>query len=114
MPLYRLPSLAADAAAGIDLALFAQYGVLGIITALLIFFARGAHQREKDRADKAEAENQRLVNMLIDKLLPALTSATEAAEDSTQLLREMANERQIARELTLMEQRRRLEGGPTP
>ncbi len=80
----------------VDLTVFAQYGVLGIITGTLIMFARGAYQREKDRADRGEAETQRLYQLMLDRVIPALTSATQAAEDSTELLRAMQRERELA------------------
>lgn len=92
-----MAGLAAEAGGGIDLAVFAQYGVLGIITALLIFFARGAYQRERDRADAANAEVQRLYQLMLDRVIPALTSATSAAEDSAELLRAMQRERELDR-----------------
>ncbi len=76
-----------DGAASIDIGLFAQYGILGIITAMLIWFAKGAHQREKDRADRLEAEVGRLHELMLDRVIPALTSATKAAEESAELLR---------------------------
>lgn len=97
--------LAADAGAAIDLAVFAQYGVLGIIAAMLIWFARGAHQRERDRADRMEQENQRLHELILDRVIPALSSASSAAEESAELLRAVQRERELEA-LT----RRRLEG----
>ncbi len=81
---------------GVDLTVFAQYGVLGIVAAMLIWFARGAHQRERDRADRMEAENKRLHELILDRVIPALTSATQAAEESTELLRAMQRERELA------------------
>lgn len=86
-------NLAAEAGT-VDLALFAQYGVLGIITALLIYFAKGAHQREKDRADRLEAEVGRLHTLMLDRVIPALTSATRAAEESAELLNAMQRARE--------------------
>lgn len=95
--LHQLPVRAADAEGlGIDLTVFAQYGVLGIIAAMLIWFAKGAHQRERDRADRMEAENKRLHELILDRVIPALTSATKAAEDSTELLQAMQREREMA------------------
>ncbi len=74
---------------------FIQYGVLGVFTAILIWFAKGAYQREKDRSDKAEAENQRLYTLMLERLIPALTSATRAAEESAELLRALQREREL-------------------
>lgn len=98
--------LAADPSGSLDLAVFAQYGVLGIITLILIFFARGAYQRERDRADRLEQENQRLHELIIDRVIPALGSATRAAEESAELLAAMQRERELVQLL-----QRRLEGG---
>ncbi len=78
----------------VDVGLFAQYGVLGIVCSLLIWFAKGAHQREKDRSDRLEAENQRLNQLLLDRVIPALTSATRAAEESAELLHAVQRERE--------------------
>lgn len=86
----------AAGSSGIDLSVFAQYGVLGLITALLIWFAKGAHQRERDRADRLETENQRLHQLILDRVIPAMTSASRAAEDSSELMRAMQREREVA------------------
>lgn len=90
----------------LDLNVFAQYGVLGIVTAGLIFFAKGAHQREKDRADRLEEENRRLNNVIQDKVIPALTSATKAAEESANLLTAIQRERDLQREAALLASRK--------
>ena len=94
----------------IDLTVFAQYGVLGIIAALLIFFAKGAHQRERDRADRLEAENKRLNELILDRVIPALTTAARAAEESTELLNAIQRERELAH-LADQPQRRGTKGG---
>lgn len=82
--------------AGIDLSVFAQYGILGVLTGLLIWFARGAHQRERDRADRLEADNKRLHDMIIERVIPAMTAASHAAEESNSLMRSMQRERELA------------------
>lgn len=84
------------AESGTDLSVFAQYGVLGIIAAMLIWFAKSAHQRERERADRLEEENKRLNALILDRVIPALTSATRAAEESTQLLHAIQREREFA------------------
>jgi gas vesicle protein len=86
--------LADDTGTSADVATFAQYGVLGIIAALLIFFAKGAHQRERDRADRLEEENRKLNALILDRVIPALISATRAAEESTELLNAVQRERE--------------------
>lgn len=95
---------------GVDLTVFAQYGVLGVIAAMLIWFAKGAHQRERDRADRMEAENKRLNELILDRVIPALTSATRAAEESAELLNAIQRERQLA-QLAEQQPRRTSKGG---
>ncbi len=85
----------AESGSGVDLAVLTQYGVLGVITTILIWFARGAYQREKDRSDRAEVEKERLYGLMLDRIIPALTSATRAAEDTTELLRALQREREL-------------------
>jgi hypothetical protein len=99
--------LAADPTGALDLSVFAQYGILGILALMLIFFARGAHQRERERADRLEQENQRLHELIIDRVIPALGSATRAAEEAAELLAAMQRER----ELSALIRRREVEGG---
>lgn len=90
---YLAPLATADAT-GFDLSPLAQYGALGVIAGLLIWFAKGAHQRERDRADRLEAENKRLYQSFIDIVVPALTSATRAAEETGELLNAIQRERE--------------------
>ncbi len=110
MPVFEqwIRTLAVDAGAGggLDLTVFAQYGVLGVIAAILIFFARGAHQREQQRADRLEAENRRLNEVILERVIPALTSATRAAEEAAELLGVMQRERELHQ---LIRQRSKLE-----
>lgn len=92
----------------VDFTVFAQYGVLGVMTAILIWFAKGAYQRERDKVDRAEEENKRLNMLILDRVIPALTSATRAAEESAELLNAIQREREYtARE------RRATKGGST-
>lgn len=85
---------AADAEAEFNLGTLAQYGVLGVAAGALAVFARIAYRRETERADRLEAEVVRLNNLIIERVIPALTSAAQAAEDATQLLRDMQRERE--------------------
>lgn len=101
--------LAADPSGSLDLSVFAQFGVVGVIAMLGIIFARGAHQRERDRGDRLEAENQRLHELMIDRVIPALTSASRAAEESATLIASLARERELRQ--IIDRQRRDLEGG---
>jgi hypothetical protein len=92
---------AAETPGQVDLSIFAQYGVLGIFAALLVWFARGAYQRERERADRIEEENRRLNAIIQDRVIPALTSATRAAEESGSLLSAIQREREQNRLLDL-------------
>lgn len=78
-----------------DLGMLIQYGVLGIAAGALSVFARIAYRRETERADRLEAEVVRLNSLIIERAIPALTSAAQAAEDATSLLRDMQREREI-------------------
>jgi hypothetical protein len=82
--------------ASLDLSVFAQYGALGIIAATLLWFARGAYQRERDRSDRIEEENRRLNGLILERVIPALTSATRAIEECTELLNALQQERREA------------------
>lgn len=108
-----LPALLATGdVSGFDPGTFAQYGVLGVIAALLIWFAKGAHQRERERADRMEEENRRLNALILDRVIPALTSATHAAEESAQLLNAIQRERDFAK-LTAEQRRPGAKGNPS-
>jgi len=73
----------------------AQYGVLGIFAAILVVFAKTAYRRETDRADRLETEVQRLNALIQDRVIGVISSATNAVEESTELMTVMARE-QIA------------------
>lgn len=92
----------------VNVSVLAQYGVLGIVASLLIWFAKGAHQRERDRADRLEEETRRLNTVIADRVIPALTSATRAAEESGELLNAMQREREAQ---TLLDRQRYKGGG---
>jgi hypothetical protein len=95
VPYEWLRWLAADpTSTGADLSVLGQYGVLGLVAAGLLWFAHGAIQRERDRADRLEADNRRLNEVIQDRVIPALTSATKVAEESTGLLQAMQRERE--------------------
>lgn len=104
-----LPLIVADTGgSSVDFSVFFQYGVLGVVAVLLIFFAKNAHQRERDRADRLETENQRLHELILERVIPALASAQRAAEESAELLTAMQRERELQQ---LVQQRRNHEGG---
>lgn len=88
--------IAADTGA-VDLSIFAQYGVLGLFAAILLWFSKGSVQRERDRADRLEDENRRLNSVIQDRVIPALTSATTAVQQSSELLNNIQREREAER-----------------
>lgn len=77
--------------------LLAQYGVLGVSTALLVVFARTSYKREVDRADRLEAEVKRLNDAIADKAIPALMAATRSIEVSQQLMQSVQSDAVAAR-----------------
>jgi hypothetical protein len=71
--------------------LLAQYGALGLMVifagfAVRVLFQRSteAYEREKERADRMEAEVRRLNEIIQDKMLPILHEATKAISDALQ------------------------------
>lgn len=97
--------LAADATGAVDLSLFAQYGAVGVIATLGVWFARGAYRREVDRADRLEAEKGKLADAIIDRVLPVLNAATRACEESAEVLNGIQRERERERERAEIEAR---------
>jgi hypothetical protein len=69
-------------------AVLGQYGVLGVFAVILIWFAKFMINRETARADRLEAEVLRLNNVIAEKVIPALMSATMAVSESTEMLRD--------------------------
>jgi hypothetical protein len=74
---------------GPNYAVLGQYGVLGVFAVLLVWFAKFMIGRETTRADRLEAEVVRLNNVIQEKVIPALMSATGAVEESTAMLRDL-------------------------
>lgn len=60
-----------------DVALFAQYGVLGVAVVALAAFARQAYNREKDRADRAEAKLELLLENVQREYTPTVVRAND-------------------------------------
>lgn len=100
------PHIAAATTGTLDVGLLAQYGVLGLVCAALFLFAKSAIQRERDRADRLEAQNQKLNESFAERVIPALTSATRAIEESQALLSAMQREREAIREAQQITKRR--------
>lgn len=84
---------AAEEGGGPNYAVLGQYGVLGVFAVLLVWFAKFMIGRETTRADRLEAEVVRLNNIIQEKVIPALMSATGAVEESTELLRDLQRDR---------------------
>lgn len=89
----KTAALAAADSSGVDLSILTQYGILGIFALLLILFAKTSYKRETDRSDRLEAEVLRLNNLIQEKAIPALASATRALEESQNLLHDLQRER---------------------
>lgn len=84
-------AVAADAPPGLtDLA---QYGAIGVLCALFVWFAFKAWQRETTRADRLEAEVTRLNTTIQDQAIPALLAAADAIKECTELLRDQRHDR---------------------
>lgn len=64
--------------AGTLLDVLGQWGVMGAALAALAWFAWSAVQRERARADQAEAREQKLNEAMRTEVIPVLTRATEA------------------------------------
>lgn len=72
-----------------------QYGVLGFFSAVLLVFARTTYKREVDRSDRLEDEVRRLNQLMADKVVGALESATKAVEEARDFM-ERERERMYA------------------
>lgn len=81
---------AADAGQAPGADVFVQYGALGAIALILLWFAKSAIDRERDRADRMEEEVRRLNQLTQDKTVPALEAATRAVAETAELLRDIS------------------------
>lgn len=94
----------------------AQYGILGILVAALasgkFVVPRYVLDRERERADRLEAENVRLNNVIQEKAIPAIVQAATAVKDSQMLVAEVRHEREVANEV-LRKVQGRSEGSST-
>lgn len=75
---------------------FVQYGILGVVAGILLVYAKTSIQRERDRADRLEADKERLHGLILERVMPVLESATHAAEKSADVLGALLREREIA------------------
>jgi hypothetical protein len=86
--------LSGTAATGPDLGILANYGVLGLFTLILLGFGLRAWQREIGRADRLEDELREQQKTMVERVIPALVAATAAMEESAQITRQIAEERE--------------------
>lgn len=84
MHLYAIAPDPADLPGG--LGSFANYGILGVLAIILLGGIRLLFAREMARADRLEAEVNRLNTLIQEKHLPVLEAATAAIKDSTDAL----------------------------
>jgi hypothetical protein len=80
-----------------------QYGALGVLAiialgAVKVLFVREtqAHQREADRADLEHGENVRLNAAMVDRLLPAVTTASNAVTECLAFIRAVSYREDVA------------------
>lgn len=67
---------------------FLQYGVLGAVALLGLWFVLTAYRREVNRADSAEKGLAELNREVREKVIPALTEATTALVECARTLRD--------------------------
>lgn len=67
---------------------FLQFGVLGAVALLGLWFVLTAYRREVARGDTAEKALAELNREMRDKVIPALTEATRALAEYAQSLRD--------------------------
>lgn len=71
---------------GIPVAELGQYGIAGVISMIFLWFGWQVYKRERDRADKNEAEIARLNTVIQDKYIPSLEAATRVLTSVKELL----------------------------
>lgn len=79
-----------------------QYGVLGIFTIILVYLAYVFIKREQRKSDECTAENQskdleiqRLNNVMIEKMVPALISATQSILASQTIMQKIQYQKDV-------------------
>jgi hypothetical protein len=79
----------ADGSGGVDATSpLLQYGAIGVITVLLIAFARTAYQRETKRADSLDEELRRLNADMRERLVPLMTDVVRVLAEVNALQRD--------------------------
>lgn len=66
-----------------------QLGVAGAILSLFLVFANQVLKRERERADKNEAEVNRLNLSIQEKYIPSMIDGQEALRESNKVMGEM-------------------------
>ena len=77
------------AATEIPIAELGQYGIAGVIGSIFLWFGWNVYKRERDRADKNEAEIKRLNEVIQEKYVPSLEAAASALSESNVLLAQL-------------------------
>ena len=98
---------AADAADPVQMLL--QYGVLGIMAALLLVYARSSIKRENDRADRAEQQVRELNDFIRGELLPKQIEATLLYKQVADVLGEAVT---LISDIKAIERNERRRGNP--
>lgn len=70
-----------------------QLGAVGAVLTLFLTFGWIVYKRERDRADKNEAEIARLNQLIQDRYVPSLESASRALAESSEALTLARNNR---------------------
>lgn len=83
-----------------------QYGVLGIFAAVLLWLARSLLKREQDRADKVQADNDKLQSYFVDKVIPQMSETTNILKQAVDIMAQILRQKSIEDEI-----RRRFEEG---
>lgn len=89
-----MSSLSVLADAGPPLAQLGQYGIAGVIGAILVWFAWKVIQREQRLAEEARAEVARLNAKIADVYVPNMEKWLEALAEQKRLLEVLRDERQ--------------------
>lgn len=70
-----------------------QLGAVGAVLTIFLAFGWIVYKRERDRADKNEAEIARLNQLIQDRYVPSLESASRALAESSEALTLSRNQR---------------------
>lgn len=94
------PSTPSDPVQDSIIGVFLQYGIIGALLLVVGWYARSLIQREQARADRLEAEVNRLNTLVQEKTIPALVTATQAIQQSQSLLQAIQNQREIDEQIS--------------